>query len=539
MSLYKQKFNAVAGQFNLVPTTTAITFKDAVDSVSNLPPTGNVQGDGRFTTDTGHLYIWDGTQWVDQGDIIDYPSGSGVSIIQDDAATLDPDETKIITHVSDPLYKRIVEILVQLIQTVSYQLSEPYKTNYDYDEDKVTFWPMGWDYVSLAQTYGAEGMLAYYLFLDDVTDSLDGHDGTNNGVTFGTGIVEKRADFDGASYIDIPNHSDFVPGASDSFAVEFWLSLNPPDGEIISLWNEADNRRSWRIYIDSNKLKMDISEDGATVAGTWELSNNLNTYYNDMHIGLMRNPSSSDEIKSFINGNKTLPHSYPGAGAAYNNTIDPIRIGAKGGATPTNFFTGWIAELAIYKNFDFDQYAGMYSNYFQSHMGLNMIGQHLSQYDTVRQNIKTNNSGQIDTSDWLGIQYVSFYGENYGDFEVTALFSVDGRTTWKMWDGGAWQTVNENDVGTNTSNFPTSKSDWDLLFVAGTLDYILQLKTNDPNGTPQIYSLTIGAYKPGYMPVGWKGTFSCISDTQTQIRNATNDQASPEILFNVKTNIVL
>lgn len=71
MGLFKQKFNPVAKQFNLVPTSTAIVFKDAVDSVSNLPPTGNVQGDARITNDTGHLYIWDGSTWVDQGDIID------------------------------------------------------------------------------------------------------------------------------------------------------------------------------------------------------------------------------------------------------------------------------------------------------------------------------------------------------------------------------------------------------------------------------------------------------------------------------------
>jgi hypothetical protein len=71
MGLYKQKFNPLSAQFNLVPTSTAIVFKEAVASVSNLPPTGNTQGDARFTTDTGHLYIWDGSQWLDQGDIID------------------------------------------------------------------------------------------------------------------------------------------------------------------------------------------------------------------------------------------------------------------------------------------------------------------------------------------------------------------------------------------------------------------------------------------------------------------------------------
>jgi hypothetical protein len=467
------------------------------------------------------------------------PSGGGLSVIQDNTVSLIADETKIITHASDPLYKRVVEILIQLQDLLTFNFNTSTEPNYDYDADKVVFLPIGSDGVSLVPSYGATGMLGYYLFNNDVTDSLDSHDGTNHGVTFSSGIVENKGVFNGSSYFDIPNSSDFIPGTSDSFAVEFWMNNNPPDGEIVSLWNEADNRRSWRLYIDANKLKMDISEDGITVAGTWDLTNTLNTYYNDMHIGLMRNPANDAEIKMFINGSGWLPHSYPGASAAYNNTIDPIRIGAKGGATPTNFFTGWIAELAIYKNFNFDQYVGMYSNVFQSHMSINSIGQHLSQYDTDMQNVKTNASGQIDTSDWLGIKSLSFGGDAYGDFQVTILFSVDGRTTWKKWDGSAWQTALETDEGRNVASLPLTRAEWDLLFVPGTLDYILQLKTNNPSGTPIIYFFVATVYKLGYMLAGAKISFSCLSDTETQIRNDTNIQGPPESFNDIKTNIVL
>jgi hypothetical protein len=48
-----------------------MTFKEAVATEGDLPSTGNNTNDARITNDTGHLYIWDGTQWVDQGDIID------------------------------------------------------------------------------------------------------------------------------------------------------------------------------------------------------------------------------------------------------------------------------------------------------------------------------------------------------------------------------------------------------------------------------------------------------------------------------------
>jgi hypothetical protein len=78
MGLYKQQINPITGKFDLVPSNTAIRVKDAIDTQSNLPLTGNVIGDGRVTTDTGHLYIWTKetssgllTDWVDQGDFID------------------------------------------------------------------------------------------------------------------------------------------------------------------------------------------------------------------------------------------------------------------------------------------------------------------------------------------------------------------------------------------------------------------------------------------------------------------------------------
>jgi hypothetical protein len=542
MGIYKQKFNPISSQFNLVPTVTAITFKDAVDSVSNLPPTGNTQGDARFTTDTGHLYIWDGATWVDQGDIIDYPTG-GLSIVQNNTASLDPDETKIITHTSDPLYKRVVEILIQLQQIITYWYSETFETNYDYDIDKVTFWGTGYDYVTLAQTYGADGQIAYYLFNDDVTDVLDGHvhNATNVNGTFTTGIVEKALSLNGTNaYIDIPNHSDFyiIDPIANSIGFEFWIDAST-NGEIISLWNETDNRRSWRIYLQAGYVCMDVSVDGITTAAT-STGSYIGLGYNQ-HVGIYLDDYYGGLYwKMYVGGSSLIipafspVFSYP----LFQNTIDPIRVGAKCG-TPSNFINARIAELAIYRNYDLTQPMGMNSSVFQFHYNTNMMGNHLSRYSTDMQNIKTNAFGQIDTSDWLGIQSAYFYGNNYGDFELTALFSVDGRTTWKKWNGSSWDTVLETDQGCDISVLPITKAEWDLLFVAGTLDYILQLKTNDPTVTPQIYNVNFTVYKLGYMPAGWKVTFSCISDTETQIRNCTNDQSSPETINDIKTNIVL
>ena len=71
MGLYKQKINPRTGQFNLVPSNQVIMFKESVANAAALPAVGNSQNDARITDDTGHLYVWDGSNWIDQGDILD------------------------------------------------------------------------------------------------------------------------------------------------------------------------------------------------------------------------------------------------------------------------------------------------------------------------------------------------------------------------------------------------------------------------------------------------------------------------------------
>ena len=71
MGLYKQKFNTRSGQFNLVPSNAVISFKESVANAAALPAGGNSENDARITDDTGHLYVWSGTAWVDQGDMMD------------------------------------------------------------------------------------------------------------------------------------------------------------------------------------------------------------------------------------------------------------------------------------------------------------------------------------------------------------------------------------------------------------------------------------------------------------------------------------
>lgn len=49
---------------------TSVNIVGSVATSGDLPGAGNTEGDGYITQDTGHLWVWDGTQWVDAGVIV-------------------------------------------------------------------------------------------------------------------------------------------------------------------------------------------------------------------------------------------------------------------------------------------------------------------------------------------------------------------------------------------------------------------------------------------------------------------------------------
>ena len=71
MTLFKKKINPFTGKFDYVFKGNLVSFKAGVATVGDLPSSGNIEGDARVANDTGHLYIWDGSAWQDQGDVID------------------------------------------------------------------------------------------------------------------------------------------------------------------------------------------------------------------------------------------------------------------------------------------------------------------------------------------------------------------------------------------------------------------------------------------------------------------------------------
>jgi hypothetical protein len=61
------------------PAGSSILIKGQVANVGNLPTTGNTVNDAWIVTADGHLYIWDGTEFIDSGNV-QGPPGVGVPI---------------------------------------------------------------------------------------------------------------------------------------------------------------------------------------------------------------------------------------------------------------------------------------------------------------------------------------------------------------------------------------------------------------------------------------------------------------------------
>jgi hypothetical protein len=447
-------------------------------------------------------------------------------------AIMNPGDSFTITHDADEDYTRFVQVIMQREDVVDVKFSPDTESNFTFDPTAVEFvgdpW---WSWCQMKQVYNVPYMVANYVFENDIIHDYTerSHNGTNHGATFVAGIVNKALSLGGSAYVDIPNSADFRPVApgTDFFSVEFWVKPTSTDGTIIGVWNEANNRRSWRIYLEDSHIKMDISEDGTTVAGTWDGgegqwgSHLVPGYW--YHIGFSRH--ANDEIRFSINGNVTLPHVYPGAGSAFNNTVDALRIGAKGGATPAGYFTGAICELAIYKGLDMTAtYQTWTGGRFQADYNLNGMGEHIGSFPLTPVTVQTSPAGRLDTTNWLSIFGIEFdWDINKGTGNIYALLSVDEGATWLKWDGSEWQEVSSSTQGTLFSNFPTEKAYWDEMFVAGTLDILIQMVTDDIEATPSLRNVLISTIQNGYQNVDTsKIIYHLISPTETKITNITD-----------------
>jgi len=137
--------------------------------------------------------------------------------------------------------------------------------------------------------------------------------------------------------------------------------------------------------------------------------------------------------------------------------------------------------------------------------------------------ITTAVASQVDTSIWTGMTWVSITQTTPTDTSIKYLVSFDGRTTWKYWSGSVWTAsslANLQTEGMSKTVLETiNESQWSSTggFVAGTLDFAIDLGTTNPANTPKLNGISIN-YSTSVTP-----TYSTFTSEETTNFSVEND----------------
>jgi hypothetical protein len=154
--------------------------------------------------------------------------------------------------------------------------------------------------------------------------------------------------FDGTGdYLTIPNNSAFNFG-SGNFTIECWVYPTTVSGGVqtlVSLYGYSNNRRSWYLALDGAQLGLGWDADGSTPPIDGIIASTSSPFVANRwhHVAFVR---SGNTFSGYVNG--VLAVSATSAVTLYNNTVDPVSIGATG-PTYINLLNGHISNVRIIK----------------------------------------------------------------------------------------------------------------------------------------------------------------------------------------------
>jgi len=189
-----------------------------------------------------------------------------------------------------------------------------------------------------------------------------------------------------------------------------------------------------------------------------------------------------------------------------------------GSCDGSSIMDGDIDEVVIYKDFNLNET----QRTFRYNAGAGR--ENMGTYDTTKGWYVRTNTNQINTSTWSGILQLEPIDTLPIGTQIRYLVSIDNKVTWKKFNGSIWTTVDLVDIDTqgNTSEELSAmvKDDWDLLFVAGTLDIVASLKSTISTSTPLLNLIGIH-YNAGLIMklVDSKVLVTRVSPTQHKIKN--------------------
>jgi len=122
------------------------------------------------------------------------------------------------------------------------------------------------------------------------------------------------------------------------------------------------------------------------------------------------------------------------------------------------------------------------------------------------------------------------------------MFSFDNRVTWKVFNGTSWVNANPaTDQGMDVNTVQSITQDqWNLVFVAGTLDIVCQTETSDISFIPQLISFDFNYQSTTSIETAVyeaSTTLKAILTSDTQL-TVINTGATNETVNNLIVNIL-
>lgn len=346
-----------------------------------------------------------------------------------------------------------------------------------------------------------------------------------------------------------PQGPQGIPGASSAYLFEQYLRDTLLIGNTWTITHSSDANNKRIIFVTAANeydANLPINPDNASY---FILEDNTKTGFIQV-LDNQANPFNVFALANQYNGiiaSDGLVLLNPGSGYVADTTYTLL-----GGNTDATVYIDSVDESGQIATFHLVNPGSGYSvgnscNLLDDANGAEFsISDILIHYDTSKGwYISTSDIWRFDTNAWLGINNIilntNVLGGNPTPFgtQLRFLISVDGRTTWKAWNGISWVSVNLSDIDadgmSDSALININNVQWSMIFVSGTLDIVCSLKTTDSTVTPYISSYDITYLIPGSKVVG---------STELQIielsaTTTTFQNISSNALAEVKVNMLI
>jgi len=439
-----------------------------------------------------------------------------------------PNEEMVVNHSAPTLPHQVVTEIYGLASEVDETLDfdEVDRPNYYEEDDTKTDFRDG--LLVLENTQVLSPYAHYHLNELSGTLVADCSGNNRNGTGYGLptiidGKLNKAKNFNPAlaQYIGCGEIAAFE--YSTLFSVEFWVRTTYAGGQhmvVCKMSNlSTEGYTGWQVALNNGQVNF-LLRGGGLTRQIQRLSTTTTINDGNWHQIICTYDGSNTPTGLHIYVDSVLND-----GATSGTTVLSILterqfcIGSRNGGW---LFTGDIDEVVIYKDKILNQSEVDFR--YNSGSGRENVGY----YDITKGWYVRTNTNQINTSSWQNIVQIDPITTEPAGTQIKFLVSLDNRVTWKKWNGATWDTVALANIDTQGNTavelIALIKDDWDLLFVAGTLDIVASLKSTVEDYTPELDTIQIHC-SPGYTRrLGdSKVSVTRISTTQHKIKNINTE----------------